>query len=548
MKPSSPRRSSSLAQRLANVGLTAMVLVALGCVAHLFGDNIRRLFGMSADALAGDDTVAQHRGSLAYKSMKNFGQNTPADYGSGNTHVAVAPNPTTRTAEDRFSTFAIDVDTASYALARNYLRQGRLPDPASVRVEEWVNAFRYDLPAPKAEPFSVTSELAQSPFSEARALLKVSLQGREIANAERLPAHLVFLVDTSCSMSGGEKLGLAKRSMEVMLEGLTERDSVALVTYAGGVKDVLEPTAVTPRGREQIRAAIRSLWADGGTAMGSGMELAYRHAIRTVSSGSVSRVLVFSDGDANIGRNQSAAQMLEAVSAYVKEGVMLTTVGFGMGNYRDHTMEQLADKGNGQSVYIDSLDEAERVFGSRGLPGTLQAIAKDVKVQVEFDPRWVKSYRLVGYENRDVADEDFRNDAVDGGELGAGHSVTALYEVELAPGVEGELAVVRVRGQRPGGAGAFEVASKVEHPGRLPGIEDAGEEMRFATAVALAADILRGNTAASDASLARVQQLAASAMRNLPERAEFVHLLDVVQARRGTLAAAGAWAPRTDSY
>ncbi len=504
-------------------GTTAAIVLLIG-VLMLFGDNVRRLFGMSADALAGDENFAQSP-SLTRKTMQNFG--TSNDYGptpaapQGNTHAVVAPNPRVDARLDALSTFAIDVDTASYTLGRATLNQGSLPVQSGVRVEEWVNAFRYDLPQPKDAPFSVSLEGSRSPFTHGRHVLKVALQGREVANRDRLPAHLVFLVDTSCSMQGNDRIGLAKESLRTLVGSLNARDTVALVTYASGVREVLPPTPGDQR--STILSAIATLQPGGGTAMGSGLEIAYRHAVRGVSKDSVSRVLVLTDGDANIG-DTTADQMLEKVRGYVREGVTLTTVGFGMGNYRDALMEKLADSGNGQSVYIDSVEEARRVF-QRDVAGTLETIARDVKVQVEFDPRVVKSYRLLGYENRAVADADFRNDEVDGGEIGAGHSVTALYELEVKPGAEGTLGTVRVRGQRPRSAGAFETAATVAVSAVDRPLESSSSELRFAAAVAGAADVLRGNAHASGFSLEHAISLADDATQGQPERREFVALM-----------------------
>lgn len=518
-EPKSPKQGP-----LARPGLTEYAVIcaliaaaALGIV-QLYGDNIRRLFGMSADALAGDSNISQ----------RGWPRVAPSN---GDTHAMVAPHRAVLTAADRLSTFAIDVDTASYSYGRQALRDGLLPRPESVRVEEWVNAFGYDLPGPKEAPFGVHTALARSPFGD-KALLKVSLQGRRIANQDRLPAHLVFLVDTSGSMAGEARLGLAKESMRILVGSLNPRDTVALVTYAGDTRDVLAPTPA--RDRHTILQAIDSLTAGGGTAMGSGMQLAYAHAVRQVQSGAVSRVLVFTDGDANIGRT-GHADILEAVKDKVKEGVMLTTVGFGLGNYRAATLERLADSGNGQALYIDSRDEAVKVFGAEGVAGTLEAIAKDVKVQVELSPERVRSWRLVGYENRDVADADFKNDAVDGGELGAGHSVTALYELELLGG-PGRLGTVRVHGLKLAGAGSFDVEAPIASQAELPALEDAEVELRFAAAVALAADLLRRPDPDAE-QLGALVRLAAGATRSLKERSEYVGLMQgALEARWPSLA------------
>jgi Ca-activated chloride channel homolog len=557
LKKLKKQRRQSLAEYTAVVGLIA--LACLGLIS-MFGDNIRRLFGMSSDALGGDDNIARRNTTRAAaavtdKTMRNFGQNNvysgsgsffpsapaavpaavpvampvavPVAPPNGDTHQSHVANAQVEVAADRFSTFAVDVDTASYAYGRQALRQRMLPQASSVRVEEWVNAFRYQLPAPKDAPYAVHTALARAPFDAGKALLKVSLQGKKVANADRKPAHLVWLVDVSGSMSGPTRLGLAQESMRVLLESLNARDTVAIVTYAGEVRDVLPPTSA--KDKERIHAAIDSLSSGGGTSMSDGMTLAYAHAVKNVGTGKVSRVMVFSDGDANIG-HRSHTQILEDIQNHVKEGVMMTTIGFGMGNYRASAMEQLADKGNGQALYFDSRDEAQRAFGPEGVAGTLETIAKDVKVQVEFDLKRVKKYRLVGYENRDVADQDFRNDAVDGGELGAGHAVTAVYELELT-GEGGALAVVRVRGQKLDGQGAFEVAETVKQKGPLPSLEDAEVEMRFASAVALASDLMRGSSPEGE-KLQKLAQLAGGATRGLADRSEFVNLLEQTVATR----------------
>lgn len=523
------------------VTLAVVFLASLGSLA-IFGDNLRRLFGKSADALAGSANLAHDLGhvgaGLERKAMKSFGSNSlgaPAEaalpqgaLAQGNTHAQVAPNLAVDTQADALSTFAIDVDTASYTIGRSTLAAGQLPVPSGVRVEEWVNAFRYQLPAPKDAPFAVSVEGAPSPFVPGRTLLKVALQGRQVANADRAPANLVFLVDTSCSMSGPDRLGLAQESLRILTRNLNARDTVSVVTYASGVRDVLGPTPASQQ--RVILDAIDGLSTAGGTAMGSGLELAYRHALRGAREGALARVIVLTDGDANIG-DQSADSMLAAVRGYVKEGVTLTAVGFGMGNYRDALMERLADSGNGQSVYLDSRAEALKVF-EQNVAGTLEVIARDVKVQVAFDPRVVTRYRLLGYENRAVADADFRNDAVDGGEIGAGHSVTALYELELAAGATaGNLGSVAVRGQRVGGVGprAFETEAAITRALLATTLPEASSELRFAAAVAGAADVLRGNGAASSFSLEAAISLARGATRGLPEREEFVRSIEAAQ-------------------
>ena len=373
-------------------------------VVTLFGDNLKALFGMSADCLAGDTVVerrtSKSQGKLEYKKLTNFA--------AENSGVYVEPAPVTRTTVDAFSTFAIDVDTASYTWARRtVLERSALPAADGIRLEEWVNAFDYALPAPESAPFAISVEGATSPFDEAKTLVKVGLQGRRVDEEQRKPAHLVFLVDVSGSMSGADRLPLAKRALEVLTRQLRPTDTVALVTYAGRAEVMLAPTSAAQQ--ERILGAIHALETGGGTSMGSGMELAYKLAVGQVQRGTTTRVIVLTDGDTNIGPNLTPAQMLASVHAHVEEGVTLTTVGFGLGNYQGDALEQLADKGNGQALYVDSEQAIDKAFRQQ-LTGTLEVIAKDVKVQVTFDPKVVSSYRLLGYENRAIADADFRND------------------------------------------------------------------------------------------------------------------------------------------
>ncbi len=440
-----------------------------------------------------------------------------------------SPNPFVETERDARSTFAIDVDTASYTFARRFLNEGRLPPGEAVRVEEFVNYFKYRYPAPEQGAFSVSLEGAPSPFGSGRTLVKVGLQGKQVSKSQRKRTHLVFLVDTSGSMSSTDKLPLAKEAVKIAVNNLNENDTVAIVTYAGSVSDVLPPTPATDRAK--IFAALDRLESGGGTAMGSGMELAYKHAVKQAKASEISRVIVLTDGDTNIGPNLGADAMLKSVEKYVAEGVTLSTIGFGMGNYRDDLMERLADKGNGNCFYVDGVREAKKVFEQK-IAGTLEVIAKDVKIQVEFDPKTVKRYRLLGYENRDIADRDFRNDKVDAGEIGAGHSVTALYEVELTD-AKGDLATVRVRAKAPNGTEASEQQFRFGRDRLASSLEAASKDLQFATAVAATADVLRGNPDAVRFGLGAVERLAAGSTEGDRDREEFVSLLRKARALRG---------------
>ncbi|QSQ26407.1 von Willebrand factor type A domain-containing protein [Pyxidicoccus parkwayensis] len=470
------------------------------------------------------------------KVMKDLDGQDEADRMSaerGNTFEAWKPNLFVETVKDPLSTFAADVDTASYTVARRYLVQGNLPPASAVRVEEFVNYFKYRYAPPETGAFTVHLEGAPSPFDSKRHFVRVGVQGKVISRSQRKPAHLVFLVDTSGSMNSQDKLPLAKEAIKIAVKNLNENDTVAIVTYAGSTKDVLPPTPATDV--KKIQDALDSLQSGGGTAMGSGMELAYKHAVKKASGSVVSRVVVLTDGDANIGPNLTPQSMLENIQKYVAEGVTLTTVGFGMGNYRDDMMEKLADKGNGNSFYVDSYKEAKKVFETQ-LTGTLEVIAKDVKLQVEFNPVAVRRYRLLGYENRDVADNDFRNDKVDAGEIGAGHNVTAVYEVELTGDTKEALATVRVRAKAPNGTEASEQAFPFQRSMMRQSLEAASPDFRFAVAVASTADILRGNPAAEGWSLTTAQKLAEGATAGDADRNEFVRLVTQARALMGASA------------
>ncbi len=475
------------------------------------------------------------KGLMADRRADYDGEETEASSAPtrGNTFEAHTPNAFTDVREDAFSTFAVDVDTASYALARRYLKQGNLPPAAAVRVEEFVNYFKYRYTPPQQGAFTVHLEGAPSPFDPDRHFLRVGVQGKVVSRSQRKPAHLVFLVDTSGSMQSQDKLPLAKEAMKIAVKNLNENDTVAIVTYAGSTRNVLPPTPATDV--QRIHAAIESLRSGGGTAMGSGMEMAYRHAVKKASASVVSRVIVLTDGDANIGPRLSADAMLENIRNYVAEGVTLSAIGFGMGNYRDDLMEKLANKGNGNCFYVDSYQEAKKVFETQ-LTGTLEVIAKDVKIQVEFNPEAVRRYRLVGYENRDVADRDFRNDKVDAGEIGAGHNVTALYEVELT-GASAPLGTVRIRAKAPHGTEASEQSFSFERRLMRDSVAEASSDFRFALAVASTADILRQSPTARSWSLTTARKLAEGATEGQAERKEFVGLVTQAQALMGASAA-----------
>jgi Ca-activated chloride channel family protein len=339
---------------------------------------------------------------------------------------ALAENVFRRVSEEPLSTFSIDVDTASYANVRRFLNDGQIPPPAAVRVEEMVNYFRFDYPQPKSDvPFSITTELAESPWNPKHRLVLVGLQGREISNADMAPRNLVFLIDVSGSMTSPDKLPLVRNAMRMLVEVLGPRDRVAIVVYAGQSGLVLPSTDGDQKAT--IHSAIARLEAGGSTNGGAGIKLAYQIAREQFIKEGVNRVVLATDGDFNVG--VTSRQELERLIEHEREsGIFLSVLGVGTGNLKDSTMEMLADKGNGNYSYLDSLQEARKVL-VREAGGTLVTIAKDVKIQVEFNPQTVSAYRLIGYENRLLTKEDFNDDRKDAGEIGSGHSVTALYEV-----------------------------------------------------------------------------------------------------------------------
>ncbi|MEZ4239997.1 MAG: von Willebrand factor type A domain-containing protein [Myxococcota bacterium] len=437
-----------------------------------------------------------------------------------------------RTSADPLSTFSIDVDTASYSLSRRKLREGYLPPASAVRVEEFVNYLPYEYrPAPDGAPFGVDFEGAPSPFGRDTQLVRVGVQGRRVAADQRVPVHLTFLVDTSGSMQSDDKIGLVKYALTELTEQLEDGDTVAIVAYAGSAGLVLPPTPMSQR--PKVLSALAKLEAGGSTAMGAGIDLAYRQAERTYHDGAVNRVVILSDGDANVGQTDPTA-LSEEIRQYAKRGITLTTAGFGQGNYKDTMMERLADDGDGNYFYIDDRDQARRVFVDQ-LTSTLVVIARDVKIQVEWHADAVRAYRLVGYENRDIADRDFRNDAVDAGEIGAGHRVTALYEVALQEGGTGPLATVRIRSKAPGpDAPASERSYELDRS-RLRGrFDDAGRDLRMAVAAAEFAELLRGSPHAAEVTWAQVAAIARGAKRvEYPEDSELVELIEKAAALSG---------------
>lgn len=446
------------------------------------------------------------------------------------------------TADQPVSTFSVDVDTGSYANTRRFLNEGRLPQAAAVRTEEMINYFRYDYPRPanRAEPFSVTTDVARTPWNPDTRLLRIGLRGYDTAASQRPPANLVFLVDVSGSMQGPDRLDLVKSSLSMLADNLNPRDRVSIVVYAGNAGIVLEPTA----NKDYVKAALECLQAGGSTAGGQGIALAYKTARAAYIPNGINRILIATDGDFNVGITDNKA-LEDMVKREREGGITLTTLGFGTSNFNEAMMEKIADVGNGNYAYIDTLMEARKVLDEE-LSSTLFTIAKDVKIQVEFNPAQVSEYRLIGYENRALREEDFNNDAVDAGDIGAGHQVTALYEIVPAGGRGwlperryeqnrragpasrgGELAFVKLRYKLPG----QETSRLIARPVSAAAIASAPAprgDMAFATAVAAYGQKLRGDNYLARFGWGDVRRLAGDPSGY--SRAEFVKLIEMAGA------------------
>jgi len=442
------------------------------------------------------------------------------------------------------STFSVDVDTGAYANVRRFLTRGEAVPAEAVRTEEMINYFRYDYPRPRdrAVPFSITADVATTPWNRATRLIRIGLRGYDVTTDTRPPANLVFLVDTSGSMGSPDKLPLVKKALEGLASQLRPDDRVSIVAYAGSAGIVLDPTS----DKQYVAAALTCLEAGGSTAGGRGIELAYATARANYRKGGVNRIFLATDGDFNVGISDKTA--LEAlVKKNRDDGITLTTLGFGAGNYNEAMMERIADVGNGNYAYIDSAMEAQKVLGDE-LSATLVTIAKDVKVQVEFNPRYVSQYRLIGYENRALREEDFTNDTVDAGDIGAGHQVTALYEVvptgspgwapdrrypdnraATPPSGGTEAAYVKLRYKLPDGDTSREIARAIPAAALRTARAPMGDTA-FAIAVAAFGQKLRGDTYLGRYSFADIRALAGQPRGYW--RSEFVKLTELAGTAR----------------
>jgi Ca-activated chloride channel homolog len=459
----------------------------------------------------------------------------------------IAEGELTAVAKDPLSTFSIDVDTASYSNVRRFLREGRLPPPDAVRIEELVNYFVYDYEGPRGNvPFAVHTEVGQAPWKPEHRLVRIALKGKDFAPAERPAANLVFLIDVSGSMNSPVKLPLVKEALRLLIERLEAKDRVAIVVYAGASGLVLPSTSGS--NQERILNALEQLEAGGSTNGGEGIRLAYQQALASFDRNAVNRVILCTDGDFNVGMTNQG-ELVRLVQEQAQKGIFLTVLGFGMGNYKDSMLEKLADKGNGNYAYVDGLDEARKVLVEQA-GGTLVTIAKDVKIQVEFNPQEVTAYRLIGYENRVMPHQDFEDDRKDAGEIGAGHTVTALYEVvpagvhaDLPPGEplkyqrntpavtpRGELMTVKLRYKRPNEENSQSLEQVVTDS--LRPFEHASDDLRFASAVAAFGMLLRNSPHKGSATFDAVISMADTSRSFDPQgyRAEFVRLVHQAKA------------------
>ncbi|MDR7017841.1 Ca-activated chloride channel family protein [Prolinoborus sp. 3657] len=453
-------------------------------------------------------------------------------------------NPVVRVSQQPISTFSIDVDTGSYSNTRRFLNNGRLPPVDAVRVEEMLNYFDYQYPQPVGvHPFSVTTETVDSPWKQNAKLIKIGIQAKDLALAQLPPANLVFLVDVSGSMSAPDKLPLVKQTLRLLTEQLRPQDKVTIITYASGEKLVLKPTSGDQK--DKILSVINALKADGATAGERAIQLAYQQAETAFVKNGINRILLATDGDFNVGITDFST-LKGMVAEKRKSGISLTTLGFGTGNYNEQLMEQLADAGDGNYSYIDNKNEAKKVV-QRQLSSTLATVAQDVKIQVEFNPATVKEYRLVGYENRMLKQEDFNNDKVDAGDIGAGHRVTAFYEI-IPVGQQGWLNDSRYQAQtKPDAAKKSEYAfvnlryklpnqdksillNQAVKMGSKP-LAQAHSDTRFAVAVASYAQQLKGGQYNGSVGWDQIIQLAQQSAQPDPYqmREEFVELAKIAK-------------------
>lgn len=528
-----------------------LLVVVLGCGQKYSGEQAQYSMAPPSGLLPASPPSQAPSGISALDAQKN----------DPTRHEQFTDNLVKQVAQEPLTTFSLDVDTASYAVMRSFVKGGQYPPTASVRIEEMLNYFPttpqdFRLVSIKNSPFSSHAELAPCPWDANKTLMSLTIEADTLAAAELPPANLVFLVDTSGSMYGEDRLELVKKSLVLLLEQLRPSDRIAVVTYAGSTHVALETTAAS--NKAAIIQIIEKLEASGSTAGASGLELAYQQAEKSFIKGGINRILLCTDGDFNVGLSSTAA-LKEMVVRKREGGITLSTLGFGMGNFNDAMMVTVADIGNGNYSYIDSLQEAKKVL-SEEMRATLTTVAKDVKAQIEFNPAMVKEYRQIGYEKRQLANEDFNNDAVDAGDIGAGKRVTVLYELTLAGqsarvdalryekqasgaqkqvvkrqnsakgGGSKELAFIKLRWKQPDGKNSLSASQIVGLKQLASSFEDASPSFRFFAAVAAFGQKLRQSPYLAETAWRDIAAWGQSAKGSDPQgyRSEFVQLVNLL--------------------
>lgn len=487
-------------------------------------------------------------GAVGHATPGIMASRMDADGMNAEEYKEIAENNFKTVSESPLSTFSIDVDAASYSNMRRYINKGELPPADAIRTEELINYFSYDYPQPTGnDPVKITTEVGACPWNVKHRLVRIGLKAKEIPTDKLPVSNLVFLIDVSGSMYGPQRLGLVQSSLKLLVNNLRDEDRVAIVVYSGSAGEKLPSTSGSDK--QKIREAIDELTAGGSTAGGAGIKLAYKIAKQNFVKGGNNRIILCTDGDFNVGVSSDEG-LEKLIEQERKSGVFLTVLGYGIGNYKDSKMQVLAEKGNGNHAYIDNLQEANRVLVNE-FGATMHTVAKDVKLQIEFNPSQVQAYRLIGYESRLLKDEDFNNDAKDAGEMGAGHTVTAFYEVvpagiksdftgkvddlkyqktKPAPAVTNnskELLTVKLRYKAPDG----NTSKKIEQPLIDDKKEKVSSDFRFASAVAMFGQLLRDSDFKGDATYDKVISLAKTSLDNDEKgyRREFIRLAETAE-------------------
>lgn len=530
----------------------ALMVVACGDPSHRHnrGEKVSVINSTPDEVIEEDVEITSNEAALMEPSANATSKmilSSPPQQRNAETYKEIKENSFVAVAQQPVTTFSADVDRAAYANVRRIIGYGQIPQKDAVRIEEMVNYFDYDYPAPEegsVSPLRVSPELAPAPWNPNHLLLRIGLQAKKIDLAQAPPSNIVFLIDVSGSMDEENKLPLLQSSFKLLLGQLRPDDKVAIVTYANGTKVALPSTRV--KDKEKIIKVLDNLYASGGTSGGRGIQLAYEQAQKSFIKNGNNRIILATDGDFNIGINNTT-DLEKFIEKQRESGIYMSVLGFGIGNYRDDMAETIADKGNGNYAYIDNITEAKKVLVNE-LSGTLFAVAKDVKLQLEFNPKYVKEYKLIGYENRMLANEDFTNDKKDAGEIGAGHTVTALYELvpsdgkvaqslryqsqELnEKGKGNELGFLKIRYKDPKVKDAKSVEITEPLVFNKKALKETSTDYRFAASVAEFGILLRDNSNKANATYDQVIELAEGAIGKDPEgyRKEFVRLVKSVK-------------------